>query len=48
MDVCEICIEWGNQHCEHCQFGNPCLGCSDYDEDNDICISDGGCGKEQK
>lgn len=48
MNQCEICEEMGCKHCEHCSIGNPCLGCSDYDDDNDICISDVGCGKVQK
>lgn len=45
MDVCEICEEVGERDCYHCDLGNPCIGCTDYDEKNDICKSDGGCGK---
>ena len=44
MDVCETCREvLGNADCNTCPFGNPCLGCTDYDEETDTCISNGGC-----
>lgn len=46
MSQCDICEEMGNaNNCKHCSLGNPCLGCSDYDERNDVCISNGGCGQ---
>lgn len=45
MDICEICREViDNPDCKTCSYGNPCLGCADYDETTDICISNGGCG----
>lgn len=44
MYACDRCEE---ENCKHCSLGNPCLGCTDYDEDNDKCLSNGGCGKEQ-
>lgn len=44
MDVCETCREvLDNADCNTCPFGNPCLGCADYDIDTDTCISSGGC-----
>ena len=46
--VCEICEEMGTVDCEHCCWGNPCLGCSDYDEQTDTCKSNGGCGDDRK
>lgn len=36
-DFCEV------NNCQHCSLGNPCLGCDDYDEENDTCKSYGGC-----
>lgn len=45
MDICEKCREViGTADCITCSYGNPCLGCSDYDEATDTCISNGGCG----
>ena len=43
MSQCDICEEMGVNDCQHCSLGNPCLGCVDYDEDNDTCKSNGGC-----
>lgn len=43
MSQCDICEEMGCKDCKHCSLGNPCLGCVDYDEDNDTCKSNGGC-----
>ena len=34
MNICEICKEYR---------GNPCLGCADYDIENDTCKSEGSC-----
>lgn len=51
MHVCDICEEIGDCDCMHCVWGNPCLGCLDYDEQNNICKSNGGCadsGKEKE
>lgn len=31
--------------CMNCDFGNPCLGCKDYDRERDRCKSNGGCGE---
>ena len=42
---CDICKEIGECNCRYCELGNPCIGCTDYDEKNDICKSNGGCGK---
>lgn len=47
MEICDICRETGQDDCIRCSMGNPCLGCSDHDEKNDICRSDGGCGKDK-
>lgn len=44
MNQCDICEEMGLKDCKHCSLGNPCLGCSDYDAQKDICKSNGGCG----
>ena len=43
MNVCELCFESGQENCSRCTYGNPCLGCEDYDEQNGICTSNGGC-----
>lgn len=43
MSQCDICEEMGVNDCKHCSLGNPCLGCVDYDEENDTCKSNGGC-----
>lgn len=45
MFVCDVCEEIGESDCMRCEFGNPCLGCNDYDEKKDTCKSDGGRGK---
>ena len=37
MNICEICKEYRGNDCKCCQLGNPCLGCADYDIDNDMC-----------
>lgn len=44
MDICETCAEMGIENCKYCSLGNPCLGCEDYDIENDTCKSNGGCG----
>ena len=44
MNQCDICEEMGLKDCLHCYLGNPCIGCTEYDEKNDICKSNGGCG----
>lgn len=46
MDQCDICEEMGLKDCQHCYLGNPCIGCEDYDVENDKCKSDGACGGE--
>ena len=48
MDIGDICLYCEEHNCMACREGNPCLGCSDYDRDNDTCISNGGCGKQTK
>ena len=35
MNPCEICVE---QNCDYC-----CMGCIDYDAENDECTSNGAC-----
>ena len=40
MYVCDICED---RFCQDCTFGNPCLGCSDYDRTKDDCRSNGAC-----
>lgn len=47
MTQCDICEEMGGNDCQHCSLGNPCLGCADYDEEQDRCTSDGGCADKQ-
>lgn len=48
MDACGSCYEQGiidcKYNCRYCALGNPCLGCADYDIENDACTSKGGCG----
>lgn len=39
-----ICLYCEEPNCIACSYGNPCLGCSDYDRENDACRSSGGCG----
>lgn len=41
MYPCDRCYEGD---CDRCSYGNPCLGCKDYDEINDECTSHGACG----
>lgn len=41
---CDICKEIGDCNCRYCELGNPCIGCGDYDEANDVCKSNGACG----
>ena len=48
MHLCDICREAGQEDCIHCSMGNPCLGCSDYDEEKDECRSDGACAEGGK
>lgn len=48
MHLCDICRETGQENCIHCSMGNPCLGCSDYDEEKDKCRSDGACAEGGK
>lgn len=48
MDIGDICLYCEEHNCMACREGNPCLGFSDYDRDNDTCISNGGCGKQTK
>ena len=43
MNICEICKEYHGNDCKYCQLGNPCLGCADYDIENDTCKSEGAC-----
>ena len=38
---CDICKEIGECNCRYCELGNPCIGCGDYDEANDVCKSHG-------
>lgn len=43
FDACELCREQGGydgeKYCRLCSFGNPCLGCENYDFESDTCIS---------
>lgn len=48
MYICDVCRETGQDDCIRCSMGNPCLGCSDYDEEKDECRSDGACGEGEK
>lgn len=47
-DIGAICLECpeenGSEACKSCGYGNPCLGCKDYDWQKDTCKSNGGCG----
>ena len=43
MNQCDICREMGTDDCKSCHLGNPCLGCTDYDEVKDCCTSNGAC-----
>lgn len=40
---CDNCFE---PECGLCTFGNPCLGCEDYNPLDGSCKSNGGCGEE--
>lgn len=44
MFPCDICED---RDCMNCTIGNPCLGCLDYDWENDVCLSNGGCGAKE-
>ena len=46
MEPCDICQYAGVDNCKYCNLGNPCLGCEDYDVENDTCKSKGGCGHD--
>lgn len=48
MTQCEICREMGDYDCKFCSLGNSCLGCKDYDVENDRCLSNGGCADEEQ
>lgn len=48
MNLCDLCEEYGDHDCKHCNLGNPCIGCSDYDMLNDTCTSEGACGDPDK
>lgn len=48
MTQCEICEEMGGNDCMRCPLGNPCLGCDDYDEEYETCMSLGGCGERRE
>lgn len=41
---CDEC----NDDCKICHYGNPCLGCVDYDEETMKCKTNGGCGAKEK
>lgn len=43
MSICDRCEEYGACDCQHCDLGNPCIGCTDYDEASDTCRSNGAC-----
>ena len=43
-----ICLCCESPNCIACSYGNSCLGCEDYDRENDTCRSNGGCGGETK
>ena len=45
MNPCELCED---HNCKHCNLGNPCIGCDDYDMLNDTCTSEGACGDPDK
>lgn len=47
MNICEECEQAGIENCKFCSFGNPCLGCEDYDAENDRCTSAGACGEKE-
>ena len=37
--VCDFCMS-DECDCIMCQLGNPCLGCEDYDQINNVCKSE--------
>ena len=44
--VCDWCdTENGSEECLFCSWGNPCLGCEDWDMDSFTCRSNGACGR---
>jgi len=45
-DICDYCLD-EERDCIMCQLGNPCLGCEDYDQINDVCKSNGGCASKR-
>ena len=42
-DLCDRCEDAGCKNCENCSLGNPCIGCTDYDEKTHQCASNGAC-----
>ena len=42
---CDYCESSGSEYCRLI-CGNPCYGCSDWDDEKLECKSDGACGKE--
>lgn len=48
-DLCEGCdYVSGSDACYGCPFGNPCLGCEDWDTERLLCLSNGGCAKHER
>ena len=43
MDIDVLCELCDDHDCKFCIFGNPCIGCTDYDLVNDYCKSHGAC-----
>lgn len=43
MDIGDFCNDYCLGDCHNC---NPCYGCEDYVDNK--CISNGGCGRENK
>ena len=44
LDLCLFCESYpGDIACTRCVWGNPCLGCEDYDFEENTCRSNGGC-----
>ena len=41
-NVCDWCED---RDCMYCSWGNPCLGCEDWDTEHQLCLSNGGCGR---
>ncbi len=46
MDISNVCDHCEMNDCMYCPLGNPCLGCEDYDEINNVCTSNGRCGEQ--